>query len=234
MANIEDKRTKLNPVTKSSFLARLQQMLLMGFLWHKITMDEIKAQMYQPASLGNININDDSIDTALEFAKDLNKQEEERAKFVLDKIKMLTTISALSLPLLFGFTSHKDWYYILPLSLSLITVLILILTISVGTGATVSYEDGKFEKEINELKKEIIKDSIVSSHRNSYATDYVIDIYKAARRAFLLSLLSLILIVLYDTSNGKSEIEKPVNVQLYYDSLSKHCCPIIKHCTPSK
>ena len=219
----------LPDIIKSKLIARLQWLILAIFLIKDgPKLSDVRHQAYDPHPPDAVDIIAAADpDLALDFAKERFKQEEDRLSFINDKIRGLTTICAILIPLLSQFVVPRNNFGVVPLAFLLVAL--LILTISIGVGWR-SFPGIPSSRDKVEASRELAKSYLTSVRRNGPTTDFITDTYKAARRAFLLGLISLVVILAIpsDSSLPQSVLTKsppPRSAQIPGPHLTKDTSP---------
>lgn len=134
----------------------------------------------------------------LALSKDLYDREERRREGVDDKIKSLLTLSALLLPLSVAFLPKVRWMGVdlFPVVFLFLTVALLIEYLGVGRRMTPALSEELAALPKNKRRSNIIRSYMASTTYDQNHTDFLVDIYRAARVMFILSLISAMLVVL--------------------------------------
>ncbi len=228
--------TGLPDIIKSKLIARLQWLVLAIFLIEKkdrLKISDVRHQAYDPHPPDAVDvIASADPDLALDFAKERFKQEEDRLSFINDKIRGLTTICAILIPLLSQFVVPRNNFGVVPLAFLLVAL--LILTISIGVGWR-SFPGIPSASDKSEASRELAKSYLTSVRRNGPTTDFITDTYKAARRAFLLGLISLVVILAIPSDAQPSTVvlappsSKSTSISVPHQSIN---IPLPHTCSP--
>jgi len=136
------------------------------------------------------------LSAVLSAAKDCHKTAQERRSTITDKCKTLLTVSSLLLgltglllpkPFIFDATWTRVVFFVAVAGL-LNTVTLLLLFFDVGTETEISLDQQDVDLGADDLKKNLINLYLNCQNEIENRTDYLVDLYRAARFFFLLSL----------------------------------------------
>ncbi len=198
------------------------------FLWliiricgFDMSLQEISRRRYEsPAKIPSLdNIYDDE-PQLLDLAKDLYEEENSRRGQLDEKVRTLLTISGILVPLTVGLMAFVDLplIAIVPLALLLLTTVLILEFFGVDTVAFPSIDDNLLGSGRGERRKFLIKSYIESTAFNNGVNNFRVDLYRASRRLFLISLALVALVGVINVRSLRS-IEKRVAEGLLSDRL---------------
>ena len=157
--------------------------------WQQICEEKLSSNKYQYCNLDKIG----DLNLILAEAKEMLKTSEDRREAVMDKCKTLLTVSSLLLAL-FGVLLPKSlafdqyWLKFLFFSSMLLffnTIVLLVEFVAVRPLMSISINQKEIDLSSENLKKNLINSNFLSIDDMDNRTDYLVEIYKAARFFFM-------------------------------------------------
>ncbi|MCI0541277.1 MAG: collagen-like protein [Verrucomicrobiales bacterium] len=173
------------------------------FFGTEITFEEVEAGSLKNRQHANLNLDGASdVDSLLDAAKECHKAAMDRRQVVTDKCKTLLTLSAFILTITGLFvpraSEFETWWLRIPFFLAGLLLLnsVVLLLVYFGVGkekeASVDQADASLDKE--NLRKAMINQYLDCEVAYDNRTDYLIEIFKAAR-FFSVSAFTLIVVL---------------------------------------
>jgi hypothetical protein len=181
--------------------------LLLKTLFIDCTLDEVRRRCYKhsgkEAALALEKAK--APDQLLDLCKELYVQEERRKSSVDEKCKVILTISAILLPLMAALLSRPStpWLGLIPMFCIFFAAFLILLYFDVGTRSAPSVEVEIVNLEPAEFKTEVAKCYLHCANENGRRCDFLVDVYRAARRLLVLGLLLLSIITAVEVLSGK-------------------------------
>jgi hypothetical protein len=150
-------------------------------------------------------------ETLVSAAESEYERAESRRKAVDDKARMLLTLVGLLVPLTATLASRLEWPAIslLPLVLFFVSAGIMTGYLAVGSAMLprVSPVEATYDDE--NLKRALVLDNLRSARSNDNRTSFLVDVYRAGLRAFILGLVlvaAIAAIALVSPTDGPSQL----------------------------
>jgi hypothetical protein len=166
--------------------------------------DEVREQTSNKVEYKAIVFADNAnAESLLELAKDSYRAAKDRRNAVTDKFKILQTLSAflltmagVFLPRAFVFeAAWMRWAFYLAVLFLLNTVTLLLVYLAVGAEAVVGLDQQKADMDEHTLKQRLINDYGRCTVAINNRTDYLVDIYRAARFFFLFAFTIIVVLL---------------------------------------
>lgn len=155
---------------------------------------ELVNRSYEP-SLHYANPEDSKADddVLLPLARQLFEDENARAAQLEEKVRTLLTISGILFPLAAGLTVISDsvGLGIVTILLSLATISIILEFFGVDTIRVPDFSSDLISAAVVDRKRLLMKDYLASAAHNNAVNNFKVDLYRVARRLFLVSLVFL-------------------------------------------
>lgn len=166
----------------------------------EMSFGEVKRVTYDGKKYENINLDNSDINSLLPAAKDCLAAAFDRRSSVIDKSKSLLTLSTLLLTaagiLVTKFLTFEKWWIqmmFLAAVIMLVGCIILLLAfMAVGPESVISLDQQHAELSETDFKKCLFNDVMHCESKVGFRTDYMVDLYKAARFYYLFSFFLLV------------------------------------------
>jgi len=193
-----------------SLIVRLQWLLLRVFLpGYGIKLHEVERRSYEcPGNELTKKIESaKAAEPAMDLAKALFSHDEERCKAINEKTRLLLSVCPL-LVALFGLLLSRltvPWLGIAPLLCFMLAVLILLINLGTGTRSVPDFDESMLQLEVDACRRNIAASYYLAAHINGYATDFLVDVYRAGRRAFAIGMLAIVALLVFSLVYKKPE-----------------------------
>jgi len=173
--------------------------LLLRLLRIECTLVEVVRRRYDAgdAPLDLSTAGEDRLKQLAESLGAASASEAERRSAVDDKVKALLTLTTLVLTATVAFSPKLPWpgLALVPLGLFLVNLLLLTEYLGVGTQAVPSptQEDVAAPTSVDLLKHRIAEMQKAQAH-NEGSTNFLVDVFRAARRAFALAMCAAVVV----------------------------------------
>lgn len=175
------------------------------------TIEQVRARSYEhPLDLPAESVLRPT-ETLVSAAESEYERAESRRKAVDDKARMLLTLVGLLVPLTGTLASRLEWpaLSLMPLALFFLSAGIMTGYLAVGSAMLpkVSAVEATYDDE--KLKRTLLLDILRSARTNENRTSFLVDVYRAGLRAFILGLVAvaaIAAIALVRPTDGSSQI----------------------------
>jgi hypothetical protein len=189
--------------------------ILVRFFGPEMSFEAVKNVRYFGKKYENINLDEADIETLLPIAKDCLAAAEDRRNSIIDKSKSLLTLSTLLLTaagiLVSRFlTFDRPWIQVIFLLAAILLVgciILLLAFMAVGGESVISIEKGHAKLSAVDLKKSLFNDIMHCETEFGLRTDYMVDVYKAARFYYLSSFFLVVVLFVMTFFSRKPDDE---------------------------
>jgi hypothetical protein len=171
------------------------------------SLEEVKRRRYNsstPLTPATQSITEASSDL-LDLAKDLYKTEDERTALIFEKGRTLLTLSGLLFPLLvvvFNLFGPMQWGLI-PLSLLLFTLYLLTELLAVNARSRPKLSNALVHLCDSKQRARLVDDYQTAREYNVRCNEFLVDLFRAARRFFFSALVAVFLIAGFASTSIK-------------------------------
>ncbi len=165
------------------------------------TLEEVKNKIYRPSgkpddeSEGNDFKSDDVLEVARGYSEDKVKRMEERRTRVDDKLERLLILNGIATTVLSGLTMSATVLYMIPILLLVSSTVLVAFGLSVHRFQEVYLTRDEASKSEAEIKRALLKASLVSTKANSLTVDFMVDCFRAALRLLVAAILVTLLVL---------------------------------------
>lgn len=159
------------------------------------SLNDVKIKCYNANHIILLSPNNvvDNIDDILCFCREEFEREENRLKSVDEKFKVLLTVCSILfstlIMVILKISDHFSFIMLIPLLFFLLSILMLLIYIDIKIFTYPNIDNKMASLESAEFKKQLANDYLLSTRNNSNTINFMVDVYKVARRSLLIGLI---------------------------------------------
>lgn len=173
-----------------------------------------KRKYYHPKKSSSPELREEVVDEQmLAYVKDIFGIQQERISLVLDKSKVMLTLSAILLGLISTAYKVLDLpdLVLLPIACLLVTVYLIFVLYGVG-GYSVPTVSSAIETTEEGRRLQAGRQYIKCESENSDRGDFIVDVFRASMRSLMAAFFMLTGVVLYAFSSDTQSVEESIQV----------------------